>query len=86
MTQEIITYIIVLVAIVLALWKMYIKLSGKKKKKKEIKNKNTDTSIHNCSDCIAECSLRDAAPILIKENEELCETTVIKAKVPSTDE
>lgn len=80
MAQEIITYIIITAAVFLALWKMYIKLWGKKLKVKSKTNFQNVTHApkHNCSDCIAECSLRDAMPVLRKENEELCETTVIK--------
>lgn len=82
MLQEIITYIIVAVAVGLALWKMYKKFSGGKRKKSKQVRKTITSAPHNCSDCIAECSLRDAVPVVRKENEELCETTVAKKKVP----
>ncbi len=79
MLQEIITYSIVAVAVVLALWKIFKKLSGKKKKPKPYR-KAKSSAPHNCSVCIAECSLRDAVPAMRKENKELCETTVIENK------
>ncbi len=83
MLQEIITYIIVAVAVGLALWKMYKKLSGKRKKTKQYR-KAPSSAPHNCSDCIADCSLRNAVPAVRQENEELCETTVKKKKNPRT--
>jgi hypothetical protein len=81
MLQEIITYIVIAVAVSIAVWKMYKTLSVKKKKPKQHK-KTTLSAPHNCSDCIADCSLRDAVPIVRQENEEICETTVVKKKNP----
>lgn len=79
MVQEIVTYIIIVIAVSISVWKMYRTVSGNKKPKKETNfSKVTYSPQHNCSDCIAECSLRDAVPALRKENEELCETTVLK--------
>lgn len=81
MIQELITYLIIAAAVYLALWKMYIKLWGKKKLRVKSKTDYQKVSYapkHNCSDCIAECALRDALPNLREDNEELCETTVIK--------
>ena len=77
MAQEIITYIIITVAVCITILKMYRTLAGRKKRKKNF-SKVTYSPQHNCSDCIAECTLRDALPVLRKDNEELCETTVIK--------
>lgn len=83
MLQEIITYLIIAIAVSLAVWKMYKKLSGKKKKPKQHK-KTTLSAPHNCSDCIADCSLRDAVPAVRQEKEEICETTVIKKPNPQS--
>jgi large-conductance mechanosensitive channel len=79
MLQEIITYIIVAFAVAFAIWKIYKKLAGKKKKKVIYKDA-TYTPQHNCSDCAASCTLRDAVPEIRVENKELCETTVVKTK------
>lgn len=78
MLQEIITYIIIAVAVVLAVQKMYRKLSVKKKKtpSRAVPKKHTSSVLHNCSDCIAACSLRDAVPAVRKEKKEVCETNV----------
>lgn len=79
MVQEIITYIIIAVSVSIALLKMYKTVAGSRRTKKTTNySKVTYTPGHNCSDCIAECSLRDAVPALRKENEELCESTVVK--------
>lgn len=77
MVQEIITYIIVALAVGFAGWKIYIKLAGKRRKKKFDFKKETFSMEHNCSDCAAECILRDS-PALKKRNAGLCETTVTK--------
>lgn len=77
MVQEIITYIIIAVAVCITVWKMYKTLAGRKKKNTDF-SKVTYSPQHNCTDCIAECTLRDALPALRKDNEELCESTVIK--------
>ena len=77
MVQEVLTYIIVAIALGMAALKMYKKLAGKKRRKKLDFKKQTFTMEHNCQDCIAECILRDS-PALKRKNAELCDTTVAK--------
>lgn len=79
MVQEILTYIIIAVAVAIAVWRIYKKLSRSKKKIKPDKNLKYAPQ-HNCSDCIASCSIRDAVPEIRSKNEELCDTTVKPAK------
>jgi hypothetical protein len=74
MAQEIITYLIIAAAFIFAGWKIYKKL----RKKKPAKNSNFQSSEismqHNCSDCAAECILRNAPTSYIKNNTEKCNT------------
>jgi large-conductance mechanosensitive channel len=70
MVQEIITYIIIAVAIAVAIRKLYKTLAMERKKKE---NPVTD---HNCSDCIADCKIRDASISVKQEKPELCEKTI----------
>lgn len=73
MIQEVITYMIIGAAIAMAVSRAFHKFKGKKRPEKKIDYKNETFSVqHNCSDCSAECMLRDTAKPLIKENIELC--------------
>jgi len=73
MIQEIITYMIIGAAIAIAVSKFIKKFVGKKNHKKEINfQKDTFSVQHNCSDCSAECMLRNASQPVIKDNIELC--------------
>ncbi len=76
MLQEILTYLIILIAVGTALWRIYKTLSVKKKKKVTDFKKETFTLQHDCSDCAANCSIRDAVPKVKQENAEVCETNV----------
>ncbi len=67
MTQEIITYIIIAVAVFYSAVKIYRNFS----KKKIIKTAEEPVN-HHCSDCPAECVLRDASSQTVKDNSELC--------------
>ncbi len=59
-------------AVTMAFLRIKKKLSGKKKAQK-IDFKNESFSMqHNCSECSADCMLRDAAPTIIQNNKELC--------------
>jgi hypothetical protein len=71
MVQEIITYIIIGVAVVVAVLKIQKKFLSKTK---NINTNKTMTQVHqhNCSDCSAECVLRDAATPDVQNNRELC--------------
>jgi len=72
MIQEIITYIIVAVAAGVTLFNFY-KRFRKKRVNKEKPDFKTATMQHNCSDCSAECILRDASSTFIENNGELCQ-------------
>jgi hypothetical protein len=73
MFQEIITYMIIAVAIAVAIRKLYSTFAIKKR------NKETLVSERNCADCIAECNVRDASFSERQEKSEFCETMVKKA-------
>jgi hypothetical protein len=74
MLQEIITYLVVAAAFIFAGWKTYKKLRKKKNKKKPGFKSGEISMQHNCSDCAAECILRDAPTSYIKNNTEKCTT------------
>lgn len=65
MIQEIITYIIISFAIGVAVWKTVKKF--KKNKKTGLKEEQI-TMHHNCSNCPADCILRDASASVIKDH------------------
>lgn len=74
MVQEVITYLIIAAAFLFAGWKIYKKFR-KKKPKKQADIKSSKISMqHNCSDCVAECILRDAPSSHIINNAEKCDT------------
>jgi hypothetical protein len=66
-------------AITLAILKIAKKFNGKKKKSQVNFKKESFSMQHNCSDCSAECMLRDAAPPIIRNNQELCKKIEIKS-------
>lgn len=73
MIQEIITYMIIGAAIALAVSKIIKKISGKKVTKKKVDYQKDSFSVkHDCSDCSAECMLRNASKPVIMENVDLC--------------
>jgi len=71
MTQEIITYLIIAIAVVITVLKL-MKKFRKKRSKKTSTNYKKATMQHNCSDCSAECILRDTTSPVIQNNSELC--------------
>ncbi len=80
MAQEIITYIIVAFAFGFAGFKSYRKLA-KKKRNKITTVKNELSEVRNsCSDCLAECILRDLTPDGKNKNAVLCERTIENLK------
>ncbi len=80
--QEIITYMIIGAAIALAISKAFQKFRGKRKPVKKVGlKKDTFSMHHDCSDCSAECMLRNAAKPVIKENVELCNRIENKSKL-----
>jgi hypothetical protein len=78
MLQEIITYMLVGAAITLAVVKAVYKFSKKKKSNIDFK-KETFTMEHNCSECAADCVLRNAPISSRKENKELCDDLHVKS-------
>ncbi len=82
MIQEIITYIIIVAAIALAISMAVKKFRGKRKPAKKVDFKKDAISLHHdCSDCSAECMLRNAAKPVIKENVGLCNKIENKSKL-----
>ena len=79
MLQEIITYMIIGSAVTLAILKMARKLSGKKRNQKINFKKESMSTQHDCSDCSAECMLRNAAATIIQKNKNLCEKIEVKS-------
>lgn len=80
MIQEIITYVIVALAIGLAVYKIYKKLKRKKLLKSTEGKFESSAPQTACSDCIAECLLRDAPKKFKNENTRLCERSLEKVK------
>jgi hypothetical protein len=76
MFQEILTYMIVGAAITLAVMKTFQKFRKKKKKTVNFK-KDSFQLEHNCSECSAECMLRNASPKIIQDNKNICKQTKI---------
>jgi hypothetical protein len=76
MIQEILTYLIIAIAAGTAIWRFYQTLSVKKKTKVTDFKKEKFSMQHNCSDCGANCTIRNATPRVKQENEEICETNV----------
>jgi hypothetical protein len=82
MIQELITYMIIGGAIALAISKIVGKIRGKKNlQKKADFQKDTVTMLHNCSDCSAECMLRNASKITVYKNKEICREIEIRQKL-----
>lgn len=71
MLQEVITYMIIGSAVTIAVMKI-IKRFRKKKPQKVNLKKETFTMQHNCSDCSAECVLRDLPKQIIETSSEVC--------------
>jgi large-conductance mechanosensitive channel len=73
MIQEIITYAIVVFAVALTIQKT-VKKFKKKKSVPSDENLKAETSNtqHKCSDCIAECVLRDSVSPALKTEDALC--------------
>ncbi len=60
-------------AIALAVSQAIRKIRGERKPAKKIDfKKETFSMHHDCSDCSAECMLRDSVKPVVKENIELC--------------
>ncbi len=69
-------------AIALAISKIIGKIRGKKNlQKKADFQKDAITMLHNCSDCSAECMLRNASKITVDKNKEICREIEIRQKL-----
>lgn len=79
MVQEIITYLIVAVAVVWAALKIYRRIFKPAKKAKRIDfKKDKITMEHNCTECAAaDCALRDLPRKIIEKNIEECHDNVV---------
>ena len=72
MLQEIITYIIIGVAVIITVYKFVKRFSGTKKTKPEASNKAV-SHVHNCGECAASgCELRDLPKRIIEKNIDDC--------------
>ncbi|NCB08324.1 MAG: hypothetical protein EOM73_09195 [Bacteroidia bacterium] len=79
MWQEIITYLIITGAVVVAVLKSRKKFRKKKQQALNYKNAALNKD-HNCSDCMAECILRDTvAPQQSNNGETVCSQTEKKS-------
>ncbi len=82
MIQEVLTYMIIGAAIALAVLKVMQKFKPKKRPERKINYQEEKFSYHHdCSDCSAECMLRDASKSVIKENAELCNRIEAQSKL-----
>lgn len=76
MFQQIITYLIVAIAVTVALTKI-VKRFRKKKTAKVNFQKERFSMEHNCTACSADCTLRNQPQSIIEENKEVCSTNKI---------
>ncbi|HSM46756.1 MAG TPA: hypothetical protein VK872_03000 [Draconibacterium sp.] len=82
MIQEIITFMIIGAAVALAISKLIGKIKGKKRaQKKSDFKKESFKMVHNCSDCSAECMLRNEPKLKITKNKELCHEIELRQKL-----
>ena len=73
MIQEIITFIIITIAVVIAVRKTVKKFRKRKRSSANANHENESiTRLHNCSDCAAECMLRDSISPGQRTEEALC--------------
>ena len=77
MIQEILTYMILGSAITFAIIKARNKF-WRKKGRKYNADSNKNPIQHNCSDCVADCMLRNISTPIIQNNNELCKKIEIK--------
>jgi len=80
MIQEIITYMIIGAAVSVAVMKFAKRFSRKKTAKKAVSGK-TISHAHNCSECSAECQLRDLPRMVIEKNGAECTKVEQKSKL-----
>ncbi len=82
MVQEIITYMIIGAAITIAAMKIIKKFSAKKRQKKVNLGQNSFRMEHNCSDCSADCMLRNTinTSVTSPNTTTFCKKVEIKSK------
>jgi len=82
MVQEVLTYMIIGLAAMIAILKMAKKLGIKKKKIKHEPSKINPAGIHthNCTECSADCQLRDLPKFIIQKNINECVQVEQKSK------
>lgn len=72
-------------AVTLAVLKFIKRFGGKKRKKAQSASMSSTTApvsaSHNCSDCSAECLLRDLPKVVIEKNKEACVQIEKKSKL-----
>lgn len=72
-------------AVTLAVLKFIKRFGGKKQKKAQSASTSSTTApvsaAHNCSDCSAECLLRDLPKVVIEKNKEACVQIEKKSKL-----
>jgi len=81
MVQEILSYIIIgsaLAVIAFKAWKQFV--PKKKVTKKTSSTSNSVLQGHNCSECSAECQLRDLPKYIIEKNLDECVQVENKSK------
>ena len=59
----------------------FVKRFGGKKKKKSGTSSNTSADVHNCTECSAECQLRNLPKMIIEKNSEACIQTKKESKL-----
>lgn len=72
MIQEILTYMILGSAVTVAVMKLTKKFSIKKRRKNTDLKKPKFTMQHNCSECSAECILRNSSKYVLEADPSLC--------------
>ena len=73
MIQELITFVIVAIAVIIAVLKVYKRFRKKKAKAMDFQKVSMAES-HNCTECAAECVLRDLPKHIIDKSAEVCDT------------
>jgi hypothetical protein len=71
MLQEIITYMIVGSAATIAILQLRKRFRKKKPQKVDLQNKNMKMG-HNCTECAAECMLRDMPKRMVDTSSDFC--------------
>jgi hypothetical protein len=71
MLQEIITYMIIGSAATIAILQLTKRFREKKPKKVDFLNKNMKMG-HNCTECAAECMLRDMPKRMVEKSSDFC--------------